>query len=118
MISASSYPVPGQGRRNVIDLRARRSSRGGSVAWPGLVVIAGKRFYDADLRDDVSGSDIAITDNSTGGAKTWIKCVVTPLAEAVTYEDAPVFISGAYPPDTEYYERALQTVPIHIPRFG
>jgi hypothetical protein len=91
---------------------------GATGSWAGLVVVAGHRWRDEDLLDDLSGSDSVITDNSTAEAKTWIKVVVTPGAEAVTYEDSPVFVAGNYPPDTEYYERALQAGPIHVTRFG
>lgn len=98
-------------------LRTRRFSS--PPRWSGVVYLAGKPFRDGALApDEISGSDGAIVDNSTGGAKTWIKVCVNPYAEAVSYEDAPVFVSGRFPPDTEYYERAKTAGDIHVSRFG
>lgn len=89
------------------------------VEWPGVAYVGGRPFRDTDIApDEISGSDGIITDNSTGGAKTWIKVVVTPGSEAVTYEDSAVFVDGRFPEDTEYFLRENTLSDIHVTRFG
>lgn len=118
---ASSQASVGPGMRLSHDPRGglRIVGSGGVGRWTGVVYVAGRPFRDTDMvPDEISGSDGTITDNSTAGAKTWIKVDVSPAAEVVSYEDAPVFVSGRFPEDTEYYERAKTAGDIHVTRFG
>ena len=82
------------------------------VEWSGEVFYLGTRFYDAVFAGgDTTGT--AITDNSTGKSKTWIK--VDFSSNAVSYEDGPPpYVSGNLPQDEEWYETKKHAEPIHI----
>lgn len=92
----------------------------GSVSdtFPGWVWVNGNAFYDADLVDADEQIGTAITDNSTDGAKTSIKVVISGTSVTdtasidVTYEDdVPASPWG----HNEYWFQVSQwTVPLMV----
>tara|TARA_Y100000310_G_scaffold138668_1_gene137692 strand:- start:1216 stop:1623 length:408 start_codon:yes stop_codon:yes gene_type:complete len=84
--------------------------------WPGEVIYIGRRFYDADLQSDTTGT--AITDNSTAWpADTHKKFIKVDFSSnVVTYEDGPVpYVSGDMPQDEEWFEVSFLVGPLHVP---
>lgn len=90
----------------------------GAGDFPGLVYVGGNRFYDADRITGADAVGEAIVDNSTDGAKEWLKVAVSAAAItdtaslAVSYEDgAP---AHPWPAGEYWFEVARWSTPISV----
>ena len=87
------------------------------IGYPGYGHIGSRLFYDPDLAPNESQFRMGtiITDNSTGGAKTWI--VADLAADSMSYEDIG-WPSDPHDPTKVYAYRAHLAGPFEVHRTG